>query len=42
VDNKYIFEIGGASKTTSQIKDIKNSFLAVDDILIGRANKIPL
>lgn len=42
VEGKYIFEIGGKSKNFSQIKDIKNSFLAVDDIEIGTGNKIPL
>jgi predicted AAA+ superfamily ATPase len=42
VEGKYIFEVGGKSKSFSQIKDVKNSFLAIDDIEIGTGNKIPL
>ncbi|MBI4687853.1 MAG: ATP-binding protein [Nitrospirae bacterium] len=42
VEGKYTFEVGGKSKNFSQIKGIKNSFLAVDDIEIGTGNKIPL
>lgn len=39
---KYTFEIGGPNKKYNQIKDIKNSFLVIDDIEIGINNKIPL
>lgn len=42
IDNKYTFEIGGKNKSFKQIKDIKNSFLAVDDIETGIGNKVPL
>lgn len=42
VNGKYTFEIGGKNKDFNQIKDIKNSFLAVDNIEIGVGNKIPL
>ena len=42
VDDKYIFEIGGAKKSFNQIKDIDNSFVVADDIEIGFRNKIPL
>jgi uncharacterized protein len=42
VENKYLFEIGGAQKSFTQIADIKDSFLAIDDVQIGRGNKIPL
>jgi len=42
VDNRYIFEIGGKNKSFSQIKDLPNSFLTIDDIAIGSNNKIPL
>ncbi len=42
VDHKYLFEVGGKSKTFEQIKDIPNSYLAVDDTEIGRQNRIPL
>ncbi|MEA1948914.1 MAG: AAA family ATPase [Thermodesulfobacteriota bacterium] len=42
IDDKYTFEIGGKNKSFKQIKDISNSFLAVDDIETGIRNKIPL
>ena len=42
VDDKYIFEVGGKSKSFKQIKDIKNSFTVKDDIEIGSGNSIPL
>ncbi|MBQ7442440.1 MAG: AAA family ATPase [Bacteroidaceae bacterium] len=42
VDDTYTFEVGGKGKTFSQIKDISNSFLAVDDTEIGYSNRIPL
>jgi predicted AAA+ superfamily ATPase len=42
VDEKYIFEIGGAEKSFKQIKDIDNSFVVADNIEIGFGNKIPL
>ncbi|SFP63055.1 ATP-binding protein [Hydrogenimonas thermophila] len=42
VDEKYVVEIGGKNKDFTQIKDIANSFLAIDDIEIGFGNKIPL
>ena len=42
VDGKYLFEVGGKDKTFAQIKDIPESYLAVDDIESGRGNKIPL
>ena len=42
VDNKYTFEIGGKKKSFKQIKDINNSFLAIDDVETGIGNKIPL
>lgn len=42
VDGKYVFEIGGKNKNFSQIRDIRNSFLAIDNIEIGIGNKIPL
>ncbi|MDD2565490.1 MAG: AAA family ATPase [Candidatus Gracilibacteria bacterium] len=38
-----IFEIGGKNKTFKQIKDIRtNSFLVLDDIIVGEKNIIPL
>ncbi len=42
VDNKYLFEVGGANKTFEQIKDIANSFLAIDNTETGYKNRIPL
>lgn len=42
VDGMYLFEIGGPGKSFEQIKDITNSYLALDGIEFGRGNKIPL
>ena len=42
IDGQYTFEIGGKNKSYKQIKDIKNSYIAADDIEIGFKNKIPL
>ena len=42
IDDTYIFEIGGRNKGFSQIKDVENSFLALDDIEKGFGKKIPL
>lgn len=42
VDRKYLFEVGESRKTFSQIKDVPDSFLAVDDTAIGSRNRIPL
>jgi len=42
VDERYLFEIGGKTKTSRQIKDHPESFIAADDIEIGNSNKIPL
>ncbi|MDR2684151.1 MAG: AAA family ATPase [Prevotellaceae bacterium] len=42
VDEKYTFEVGGNSKKFTQIADLPNSYLAVDEIEIGFGNKIPL
>ena len=42
VDGKYVFEIGGKSKTPKQIKDLINAYIAMDDIEIGAFRQIPL
>lgn len=42
VDNKYTFEVGGRSKTFEQIKDLPDSYLAIDSIECGHHNRIPL
>lgn len=38
----WIFEVGGKNKSFKQIKSVKNSYLAVDDIEMGIGNSIPL
>ncbi len=42
VNRKYLFEVGGKKKTFEQVKDISNSYLAVDNTEIGHLNRIPL
>ncbi|MBS1777269.1 MAG: ATP-binding protein [Bacteroidetes bacterium] len=42
VNHTYTFEIGGSGKNFDQIKNIKNGFVAADNIEIGFGNKIPL
>ena len=42
IDNTYLFEVGGKSKTERQIKDMENAFVAADDIEYGFGNKISL
>lgn len=42
VEGKFLFEVGGKDKSFDQIKDIPNSFLAIDDVEVGRGNRIPL
>ncbi len=42
IDKKYMFEVGGKNKSFEQIKDVKNSFVVIDDVEIGAQNKIPL
>jgi predicted AAA+ superfamily ATPase len=42
IHDKYVFEVGGSNKNYSQIANIPNSYLAVDNIEMGFANKIPL
>ena len=42
LDEKYTFEIGGKSKDFKQLKDLKNAYVAADDIDVGYKNKIPL
>lgn len=40
--NGMIFEVGGKNKTFDQIKHLKASFLALDDVEVGFENTIPL
>jgi len=42
VNEKFTFEVGGKNKSFKQIKEIPNSYLALDDIEIGTDGKIPL
>ncbi|MBQ9254251.1 MAG: ATP-binding protein [Bacteroidales bacterium] len=42
IDNKYTIEVGGKNKTFDQIKDMPNSYLAIDDVEYNSFNKIPL
>lgn len=42
VSGKYYFEVGGKNKSAKQIKNIDNSYLALDGITTGFRNEIPL
>lgn len=42
VNEKYTFEVGGKGKTTTQIKNIPDAYIAADNIEIGFRNRIPL
>ncbi len=42
VDEKYILEVGGKSKTFKQIADLPDSFVVVDDEETGVGNRVPM
>ncbi len=42
IDNTSVFEVGGKGKKFTQIADIPDSYLAIDDAEVGFGNKIPL
>ena len=42
VNSKFLFEVGGDSKTFDQIANIPDSYLAIADIETGSGNRIPL
>ena len=42
INEKYTFEIGGKNKSQEQIHNVKNSFIAKDNIEIGINNIIPV
>lgn len=42
INDVYTFEVGGKNKTFEQIKDVPNSYLAIDGIEYGTGNRIPL
>ena len=41
-DGKLLIEVGGKGKDFSQIADLPDSYLAVDNVEIGVGNRIPL
>ncbi len=42
IDGKFIFEVGGESKSFKQIKDLDNSYLVIDTDSTQNKRKIPL
>ncbi len=42
VNDRFVFEVGGKNKSTSQIRNLENAYLALDDIEYGVFNQIPL
>ena len=42
IDDTYTFEVGGKTKTFEQIKDLPDSYLAIDDVEYGTGKRIPL
>jgi len=42
VDQKYTFEVGGKHKVFTQIANLKNSYIAADNMEFGDGHKIPL
>ena len=42
VDDKYVFEVGGPSKSFEQISGVPNSYLIIDSVTSKGANKIPM
>jgi len=42
IDDKYVFEVGGASKKEKQLQGNKNGYIVSDNIEIGFEKKIPL
>ena len=42
IDNKYLFEIGGKTKSSKQIKNASNAYIVADNIEYGFDKKIPL
>lgn len=42
IDEKFLFEVGGKTKSFDQIADLPDSYLAIDDIETGFGNRIPL
>jgi predicted AAA+ superfamily ATPase len=42
VDDKFVFEVGGASKDKKQLENNENGYIVSDNLEIGHGNKIPL
>ncbi|WP_439489766.1 ATP-binding protein [Algoriphagus sp.] len=42
IDRTYTLEIGGKTKSSKQISDVPNAFIAADNLEYGYGNKIPL
>lgn len=42
IDGVHTVEVGGSDKRFGQIKDLPDSYLAIDGVEFGRGNKIPL
>jgi len=42
VDEQYVFEVGGRSKTQKQIKDAEQGWVVADNLEVGVERKIPL
>lgn len=42
LENKWVFEVGGKSKTKKQLRGIQDSFILADNILLADHGKIPI
>lgn len=42
IDHRYVFEVGGKNKNFDQIKDIPDSYLAIDNVETGYGSRVPL
>jgi uncharacterized protein len=42
IDEQFIFEVGGKSKTQRQLKQTSNGYIIADDVEVGYKNKIPM
>jgi hypothetical protein len=42
IDDKFLLEAGGKSKTQKQIENMENTYIVADNIEFGYANKIPI
>lgn len=42
IDDAITVEVGGKNKDSSQIKDVPNAWLALDNLEVGHGNRIPL